>query len=192
MRKTTICLLTLGILFTPIEVKAYNNSTNNVLPTAGIATVISSTEYTEVEYDEYIINNHSGKKTYMSYKTITDKTSRQYELQTIAYTDEYGFRKIGDRYLVAIGTRFNAEVGQYFDAQLDNGEVIKCIIGDIKADCDTDSTNTFTAQGCCLEFIVDTTVLELTVKKMGDCSYLCEEWNSPCSQYNIYNINELT
>lgn len=192
MRKTTICLLTLGILFTPIEVKAYNNSTNNVLPTAGIATVISSTEYTEVEYDEYIINNHSGKKTYMSYKTITDKTSRQYELQTIAYTDEYGFRKIGDRYLVAIGTRFNAEVGQYFDVQLDNGEIIKCIIGDIKADCDTDSTNTFTAQGCCLEFIVDTTVLESTVKKMGDCSYLCEEWNSPCSQYNIYNINELT
>ena len=105
MRKTTICLLTLGILFTPIKVKAYDNSTNNVLPTAGIATVISSTEYTEVECDEYIINNHSGKKTYMSYKTITDKTSRQYELQTIAYTDEYGFRKIGDRYLVAIGTR---------------------------------------------------------------------------------------
>ena len=33
-----------------------------------------------VEYDEYIINNHSGKKTYMSYKTITNKTSRQYQI----------------------------------------------------------------------------------------------------------------
>ena len=35
-------------------------------------------------------------KTFMSYTTITDKTSNQYILQQKAYTDEMGFRKIED------------------------------------------------------------------------------------------------
>ena len=53
-----------------------------------------------------------------------------------------------------------------------------------------DKSNVFTKQGCCLEFIVNTKILEPLVKKMGDCSYLHEEWNSPCFQYKIYNLTE--
>jgi hypothetical protein len=187
----TICLLlTLGILLTPMTVQANDNSTNNELPTAGFTDFISDIDVFIVppQYTYYLINNHNGKKTYMSYKAITDKSSRQYKLQQDAYTDEEGFRKINNRYLVAIGTAFNAEVGQEFDAELENGTIIECIVGDIKSDKDTDKTNVFTSQGCCLEFIVDTKTLNSDVKKMGDCSYLCEEWNSPCFQYKIYNL----
>lgn len=192
MRKMTICLLLLGMLCTPITVKAYDNLTNNELPTAGFSEFLSSidTFVMPPKHENYLINNHSGKKSFMGYKTITDKKSKQYALQQRAYTDEFGFRKIGNRYLVAIGTAFNASVGTYFDAELENGTIIECIVGDIKSDKDTDKSNVFTKQGCCLEFIVNTKILEPLVKKMGDCSYLHEEWNSPCFQYKIYNLTE--
>lgn len=139
--------------------------------------------------DNYLIIGHKGIKTFMSYKAITDKTSYQYILQQDAYTDEMGFRKINNRYCVAIGTAFKVNIGQQFDAELENGTIIECIVGDIKANNDTDITNTFTSQGCCLEFIVDTKKLDGTIKTLGDCSSKCEEWNSPCFQFKIYNLN---
>ena len=72
----------------------------------------------------------------MGYKTITDKTSKQYELQQMAYTDEEGFRKIDNRYCVAIGTAFGVYTGQMLDVELENGTVIECIVGDIKKEKD--------------------------------------------------------
>lgn len=189
MRKMTICLiLSIYILVIPMKVQANDNQNNTALPTEGVATIISPSNDYELEHEDYIIDNHNGKKTYMSYKAITDTSSNQYDLQLIAYTDSQGFRKIDERYCVAIGTAFNAEVGQYFDAILENGEIIQCVVGDIKADIDTDESNTFTSQGCCLEFIIDNTNLNDAVRKMGDCSYLCEDWQSPCVEYSIYNI----
>ena len=195
MRKMTICtlLLTLGIICTPITVKANDNLNKSELPTAGFTNFVSDiNEFVEPpKREKYLIIGHNGMKTYMSYRAITDKTSKQYKLQQeVAYTDELGFRKVDNRYCVAIGTAFNASVGQYFDAELENGTIIECIVGDIKADKDTDKSNVFTKQGCCLEFIVNTKILEPLVKKMGDCSYLHEEWNSPCFQYKIYNLTE--
>lgn len=196
MRKMTICLLllTLGIIFTPITVKANDNLNKSELPTAGFSEFLSdiNTFITPPKHENYLINNHSGKKSFMGYKTITDKTSKQYALQQKAYTDEFGFRKIGNRYLVAIGTAFNANVGTYFDAELENGTIIECIVGEIKSDFHTDSTNVFSQNGCCLEFIVNTKILEPYVKQRGDCSFLHEEWDSPCYQYKIYNLSEFT
>lgn len=191
MRKMTICvlLLTLGMIFTPITVKANDNLNKSELPTAGFSEFLSNidTFVTPPKHENYLIDNHSGKKSFMGYKTITDKKSNQYALQQEAYTDEEGFRKINNRYCVAIGTAFNAEVGQHFDAELENGTIIECIVGDIKDNKDTDATNTFTSQGCCLEFIVDSKKICGTIKYMGDCSYKCDEWNSPCLQYIVYD-----
>lgn len=185
MKKIMICLLfAIGLfIINPIDVQA-----NDILPKAGFQNLIFNIDPIEIERYNYTIENHNGFKAYMSYKTITDKTSFQYKLQKEAYTDEEGFRKFDNRYCVAIGTAFDVQVGQYFDAQLKDGTIIKCIVGDIKADCDTDKTNTFTSQGCCLEFIVETNTLNSTVKITGDCSNLYDEWDSPCSEYIIYNI----
>ena len=191
MKKMTICglLLTLGIIFTPFTVKANDNLNNNELPTAGFTNFVNEID-TFIEAPKrtnYLIKEHNGKKTFMSYRAITDKTSYQYKLQQYAYTDELGFRKIEGSYCVAIGTAFNAEVGTLFDAKLENGEIIHCIVGDIKADKDTDASNVFTNQGCCLEFIVDTKQLYGIIKKSGDCSSKCEEWDSPCFEFTIYD-----
>ena len=176
----TICglLLTLGIIFTPITVKANDNINKTELPTAGFTNFVSDiNEFVEPpKREKYLIIGHNGMKTYMSYKAITDKTSKQYKLQQeIAYTDELGFRKVDNRYCVAIGTAFNASVGQYFDAELENGTIIECIVGDIKDDRDTDKSNVFTSQGCCLEFIVDTKKLDGIIKTVGNCSVKCDE-----------------
>jgi hypothetical protein len=168
-----------------INVKAENSD----MPKVGITSMIDEIDTFIVppRRTKYLIVGHNGKKTFMGYKSITNKVSNQYALQQEAYTDEEGFRKINNRYCVAIGTAFNAEVGQHFDAELENGTIIECIVGDIKDNKDTDATNTFTSQGCCLEFIVDSKKICDTIKYMGDCSYKCEEWNSPCLQYIVYD-----
>lgn len=193
----TICLLlTLSILFTPITVKANDNSTKHELPTAGFSEFITinideikEVDLTASKYTKYSVKNHSGLKSYMSYKALTSKSSYQYQLQQKANTDENGFRKVHNRYCVAIGTAFNADIGQYLDVELENGTIIKCIVGDIKADNDTDKSNIFTKNGCCLEFIVGIKYLDETCKIMGDCSNLYDEWNSPCKEYRVYDIN---
>jgi hypothetical protein len=169
------------------------NAENSDMPKAGFTNFISEiNEFVEPPKSEiYEIKNHNGFKAFMSYKKITDKTSKQYQLQQICYTDDQGFRKFDNRYCVAIGTAFNAQVGQYFDAYLDNDTIIECIVGDIKDNKDTDSSNVFTSQGCCLEFIVDIPQLDGIIKTLGDCSSKCDEWNSPCFQYVIYDINYL-
>lgn len=184
-RYALIVMITTMLFGVKINVKAENSA----LPKIGISNMIGEidTFVTPPKKSNYLISNHNGKKTFMGYKAITSTTSNQYLLQKDAYTDENGFRKVDERYCVAIGTAFNADIGQYFDAHLENGTVIQCVVGDIKDNKDTDITNTFTSQGCCLEFIVDTKELYGIIKTMGDCSYKCEEWDSPCVTYVVYD-----
>lgn len=134
--------------------------------------------------------NHSSLKSYESY-TVFDENYDQYELQEMAVTDENGFRMINGNYLVAIGSKFGVKIGQYFDLTLENGTVIHCIMGDQKADIDTDVNNLYTDNGCMSEFIVDISKLDSTVKTMGDCSYICEEWNSRVVSITVYSWNIL-
>lgn len=136
--------------------------------------------------------NYNGKKTYMDYDTIKSYVSNQYKLQTLAQTDKNGLRVVNNRYCIAIGTYFNAPVGQYVDIVLSNGTVIPCIIGDIKANIHTDVNNIFTtASNCCTEFIVETSYLPKEIKTNGDISYISNEWNSPVTQIVVYDYNVL-
>lgn len=134
---------------------------------------------------EYEIINHNGKKCYERYTAL--KRGNQKLLQQYCTTDTFGFRGYNGRYCVAVGTRFNMPVGQYFDAVLENGVIIPCVVGDIKADIHTDITNTFSQNGCCLEFIVDGKELDETVKYMGDVSYLSDEFNSNVVKFIVYD-----
>lgn len=119
-------------------------------------------------------------KTYMDYRCITDKTSAQYELQQFAWTDEDGFRRIGDDYIVAMGTYYAENVGDRFKITLDTDNQITVIIGDIKQDVHTDYFNQYTPiydengiffSGNVLEFIVDTDVLPKIPRRLGTVSY---------------------
>lgn len=112
-------------------------------------------------------------KTYMDYRKITDKTSKQWNLQQLATTNEKGFRVFNGRYLVAVGTYYATEVGKELKITLDNGFVFYVMVGDIKMDIHTDANNQYIPiNGNIVEFIVDTNKLDPMTKKLGDVSNL--------------------
>ena len=112
-------------------------------------------------------------KSYMDYRAITNTRSEQWKMQQTAYTDG-GIRryKNGD-YMVAMGSYYG-EVGDRFHVTLDTGETFDVVMGDAKADSDTDRRNQYTPCGGgknVIEFIVDTSELPREARRMGDVSY---------------------
>lgn len=139
---------------------------------SGIKSKNNITEYSIPNYD-------TSFKTYMDYRKITDKTSAQYMLQMEAHTDDMGLRKYEDHYIVAMGTYYSDNVGDTFKITLDNDTSFNVIIGDIKADCHTDSKNMYSPvydqngnliSANVIEFIVDTKKLDRSVKRLGTVS----------------------
>ena len=144
----------------------------------------------KLNYRDYTVPITSGFKSYMPYTAITNKASKQFKLQQMASDGTYGIRTVNNRYCVAIGTAFNAQVGTYFDLILANETVISCIVSDIKADKHTDKNNMITvSNGCLTEFIVNSNILDRNAKRMGDISYCCDEWNSRVEKIRVYDKN---
>lgn len=150
------------------------------------------------DYISYRIPHNNGFKSYMSYKAITHKSSKQYKIQNeYAYTGTYGIRQVNERFCVAVGTFFQMEVGTYFDLVLENGTVIPCILSDVKDNKHTLSDNITTASnGCVSEFITDIKCLPCKVRNnkgtgTGDISDCCAEWDSPVKEIRVYEKNIL-
>lgn len=94
---------------------------------------------------------------YMGWQMITSPSSLQYKLRQEAGMnfDEHGFGKIGERYVIACTLTFG-KVGDYVDWELDNGTVIKTVVGDIKNQNDPGCNAWGHKNGLCvLEFVVD-------------------------------------
>lgn len=115
-----------------------------------------------------------SKKTYMSYKAITNKSSKQYALQQIAITDaDTGVRTVDGDYCVAIGTGWGFSVGDKILVTLSNGKTFNAIVGDIKSNAHTNSDNKTTSHdGSVVEFIVDIPSLPNIARKMGNLNVL--------------------
>lgn len=125
------------------------------------------------------VPRNNSKKTYMDYRAIKDKTSKQYELQqnNACYTSNTGLRMIDEYYCIAVGTYYGKNIGDKLIIHMENGESFKAIVSDFKDDNDTDSTNRqHESDGSVIEFLVETDKLPLIVKKMGDISYLNNEF----------------
>ena len=176
---------------TPIQYYRFNDEWAKIVYPTGYAYM--SLQYISNEklnYRDYTVPITSGFKSYMPYTAITNKASKQFKLQQMASTGTYGIRTVNNRYCVAIGTAFNAQVGTYFDLILANETVISCIVSDIKADKHTDKNNMITvSNGCLTEFIVNSNILDRNAKRMGDISYCCDEWNSRVEKIRVYDKN---
>ena len=114
-------------------------------------------------------------KSYMDYRMITDSSSRQYALQQEAYTGSDGLRYVDDRVMVAMADQ---SVGTILDITLSDGDVIRAIVGDIKA-----NTHCAHPDGSILEFIVDTKLMDSNIKWMGNYDSL---YDGPISKLRIY------
>ena len=113
------------------------------------------------------------KKTYMDFRSITRAGSAQLALQERAYTDNEGFRRINDFYMVALGTYYAQEIGQTYIIAFEDGSEIRAIVGDVKADEHTDSMNQYHLRdGSIVEFIIDKKIMSYKVIQTGDCSWL--------------------
>jgi len=133
-------------------------------------------ENTGLDYIDYDTPPDNSFKSYMDYRTITDTTSRQYELQKQADTDWCGMRMIDGRYCVAVGSYYSTTVGQAVDVIMENGSTIHCIVADLKQDIHTDSANRQNPNGSVVEFLVDTDILHSCIQRTGDISYFDTVW----------------
>ena len=119
-------------------------------------------------------NTNTSMKSYMDYRKITSKISPQYKLQQRkdVHTDNEGFRRIGDKFIVAVGIYYSDSVGDCLSIELSTGRVFEAIVGDIKDNSHTDKMNRqHKVDGSVVEFIVDTKNMDKLAKKMGDVSY---------------------
>lgn len=141
------------------------------------------------EGEAQTVKEYCGFKSFEPYTALTCTSSKQFQLQQYAVTDEEGFRKVNERYLVAVGSHFAMEIGQYFDLVLENGISIPCIVGDEKADIHTDEeTHIFTIHSsCCSEFLVDKWQISDRIKQTGNVSFRSTTWDSPVVQFVVYS-----
>jgi uncharacterized protein YgiM (DUF1202 family) len=133
-----------------------------------------STSYltdTKLNYEKKYTVTGDKAKTYMDFRCITSRESKQYKLQKRASTDsKTGIRTLRGRYMIALGSYYKCSIGQYVDLVLSNGETLKCIIGDAKQDRHTNKNHMRGMNGDVAEFIVDTKVLKKQTKVIGDVS----------------------
>lgn len=118
----------------------------------------------------YKVPKNMHFKSYTNYKCLS-RSSAQWKLQKKAHTDKNGLRKIGDDYLVAMGSYYTRHLGDRFKITLSTGKSFTVRICDFKANSDTNSTHQYTANGCMIEFYVDSK-LNSKARQMGDISYI--------------------
>ncbi len=120
-----------------------------------------------LRYEENVPNWNvdckSENHTYMDYRTITSRSSKQWEIETEATTDADGLRIRNGRYLVAIGLGYGLCVGDDAIVVMEDGTQIPVTIGDVKAPTDCDATNRYQKfDGSVVEYIVDTDIFKGT------------------------------
>lgn len=123
------------------------------------------------EYELYDTPDNCHFKSFMDYRTITDKTSKQFDMQdNEAYTDvNTGLRMVNDRYCIAVGSYYTKTIGKKIDVVLENGTIIPCIFAEAKSDEHTDKlTHRQNPNGSVIEFIVDTPLLDNKVIHSGN------------------------
>lgn len=138
----------------------------------GLDVIVCPDEYEEVLEEQpkwtsvSVCSADNGFKSYMDYRMITDTSSKQYELQQHAYTNENGLREYEGLIMIAIAG-FN--VGDHLKLELDSGKEVDVIVGDLKAD-----TSCLHPDGSMVEFIVYTPSLSDRVRLTGNVSELYE------------------
>lgn len=161
------------------------------MPTCKLAT-LTPKPVQEPPSTSYTAPQHSGFKSWLPHRrqngdNMFASWSTQYKLQLKANTSPNGLRKYKDRYLIALGSYYTETIGTYVDLIMEDGTVIKCILGDQKADKDTDTFNQVHNDGSLVEFLVDRTRIPHIVKQRGDVSFVDESFNQKVAYIKVYD-----
>jgi len=111
-------------------------------------------------------------KSYTDYRCLS-RSSAQWKLQEQAYTDENGLRKIGDAYLVAMGSYYGTTLGTKYIVTLSNGNSFTVMLCDFKDNRHTDANNQVCLfNGSVIEFYVESDKMPSIVRQMGSVGAL--------------------
>lgn len=145
-------------------------------------------EVAEPQYTTYSVPTNNSFKSYMDCSYITDVNSKQYAFKFEYLCSASGIMLVDGRYVIALGSYYTTNIGNRVDLVMENGAIVECIIGDVKADKDTDSTNRqHSIDNSVVEFIVATDFLSDKVRTMGDCSYADERLIGEIKEIRVYD-----
>lgn len=139
-------------------------------------------------------------KTYMKFQNFGyNPGNKQSALSrgAYAYTGPYQMRMVDGRILIALGTNYCTTIGTYIDIRLANGNIIPCILGDVKSDLHTDPTHSFQKwDHSVMEIIVDSpgtsrtdySVIKSIPELQGGGSYsVLSGFDSPVVNIRVYD-----
>lgn len=136
--------------------------------------IVKDLAYEKRDPRNTIPNNGTDWYTYMDLESITDKSSEQYRRKSNYWLDSSGIWCCNNDYVVAMGSGFGA-LGDRYMIITDKGNSYSVVIGDHKADIDTDLNNCYSLTYVngepkfnIIEFIVDTDSLNDNVKESGN------------------------
>lgn len=132
--------------------------------------------------------SNNSFKSYMDCSAITDINSAQYQFKYEYLSSASGIMVVdGDCYVIALGSYYTTTIGTRVDLVMCNGAVVRCVVGDIKDDKHTNSTNQqHLVDNSVVEFIVCTDNLSDKVRKMGDISYADERLRGEIKAIRVY------
>lgn len=114
--------------------------------------------------------------TYEPVRLITCESAPSYietHAEGVTVDEESGILMKDGKYMVAIGTGYGFECGKAITLFMEDGQMIDCYIGDIKADCDTDPSNKYQKyDGSVIEFIIN-----------DSYKYNQPDWSKQCIVY---------
>lgn len=112
-------------------------------------------------------------------------SSDQYALQQRAATGKYGIRTVDGRYCIAVGSAYANKIGTKIDVVMQSGRILNCILGDQKADRDTDAGNRYhVSDGSYVEFVVDRNAIDSRAKNAGNFDAI-DEFSGPIAEIRV-------
>ncbi len=166
--------------------------TMNIKLLGDLSLVSKEYHHLTLNYAGLDVPQNSSFKSRMDWKKITNKRSKQYLLQQEAYTNLFGFRCVNDRFCIAVGTFYSDRIGDALDIYMKNGSVLQCIVGDIKANKDTDKKNQkHNSDNSVIEFIIDDKAFieanGAAIYASGDISKVCADFQGEIEYIRKYN-----
>ena len=144
----------------------------------------------EPQWVEMDVPSNNSFKSYMGAHKITDTSSAQYQLKSEYLDSACGIKLVDDRYVIAIGTYYTETVGTRVDLVMENGEIVPCIVGDVKKNRDTDATNRqHNVDSSVVEFVVNADTLSSEAKSHGDCSWADPRLMGEIKAIRVYKEN---
>lgn len=137
-------------------------------------------QFGQEQYDDYysyesleIPYGSTDSYMFLDYRTLTDTSSKQYELQQYAYNGDYGIREVDGYYCVAVSNMYG-NVGDKIKVTTDRGNSYWCIIADIKGYDAIDGWYHVNSQGTInlIEFVVNGDLIPNDCWQMGDMGVL--------------------